>query len=821
MKNSSSREAQAVSPAAAQTASSAPAHADSYAAAHADSYGSGRGLAVDEDSPFHELLALYSLSDQAQLAAFAGTSALFLQEVVRYLGLVHPRDEEPYEFASLAETVKRHREAQNGTTGSASSAPRAASSAPAAASTVPSAGTRGHSAGSSNHPAKPASMKSRRRAGGKKKLSRRERRILRREHKLASQCPPQPLPLFPDFRPTSSFDGWVHQNAGADDLCEFATLLGASIGSTYRHIASALTLVHGLPRFHQRCLDGDFTIEHVAVATRRCRDVAFEYLPVIDDYLAERRADITSETFARSLALKIAAVQPAIETLEKVSARRRVDIQTGDDGTAYLTLTGPAPELHAYYRRIEAFARAVYAGNTGSFGDQLKPGDEFDDTRGIDALMFDLATRTRPQLKLRITSHDTSSGETTSTDFPIDDLVARPDGAPCPSLESLADYIRRTFGADDSESDGSESDGSDEGIGTCTGGQSDAGTGCESTPGTGEEADAGRERAAEWGVPSGPEPCFQEMGPRTRIPGTRGCGSYQVLLELPTHEYWLSHQATTIITVPFLTLMRDTFGPAEREKMAVCDLAGMLPDGSPLPADMARKIAAHSKTWTRILTDPATGTPLDAKATSYAIPADVRRTLVAQWMTCTAPGCTRKAVTSEIDHIVPYDHDDPEQGGLTRFGNLHCFCKRHHQAKTDRKFSVQMTSPGCLEYVFSHGITTEVVPPDNPINAEQARILQKLFASSRDTTPVPHIAPVPQTESVPQTEATRQPGASKAERAAQEAPRIGERRTARTRPGPAPENGAPGWSEYVNPFKDPASGELREWFWDSGEPPPF
>src|SRR5699024_7960526 len=91
----------------------------------------------------------------------------------------------------------------------------------------------------------------------------------------------------------------------------------------------------------------------------------------------------------------------------------------------------------------------------------------------------------------------------------------------------------------------------------------------------------------------------------------------------------------------------------------VCDLAGMLPNGSPIPAEMARRVAGYSTTWTRLLTDPATGTPVDAKATSYAIPNSVRKTLVAQFMTCTFPGCTQPAEVTEVDHIDPFNHSDP------------------------------------------------------------------------------------------------------------------------------------------------------------------
>ncbi|NNV09672.1 HNH endonuclease, partial [Geobacillus sp. MMMUD3] len=113
-----------------------------------------------------------------------------------------------------------------------------------------------------------------------------------------------------------------------------------------------------------------------------------------------------------------------------------------------------------------------------------------------------------------------------------------------------------------------------------------------------------------------------------------------ILLTMPTDAYWLAAQGKMITTVPFLTLL------------GYSDLPGTFPDGSPIPADTARRIARECSTWTRILTDPATGTPIDAKAMSYYIPAQVRQTLVAQWQWCSVPGCRRRAETSEVDHII-------------------------------------------------------------------------------------------------------------------------------------------------------------------------
>ncbi|GAA1842466.1 HNH endonuclease signature motif containing protein [Brevibacterium marinum] len=790
----------------------------------------GRRLDIDEDSPFGDLLAAYSHSDQAQLAALDATSAIFVREVAHYLGLASPDLTVPYDFATVAETLRRHSEGDN-----PRPIPRPKTSRTSNATDTAAKPTVGHS---------PKSKRKKDRGAGRR---------LRRQRRQASESRqrPAPLPDFPAFVPTSTFNGWTHQYAWPDDISEYSALLGATTSGAYKHITSAMTLVHGLPKFHQRCSDGDFTIEHVAFVTRRCRDVEFRHLPSIDDYLADRRADITIETFKRSLALKIESIQPAQATLEKVAVRRRVDISTGDDGTAYLTLTGPSPELHACYRRVEAFARAVYTGNVGAFGDQLRPSDRFDDDRGIDALMLDILTRTRPQLKLRITSNNTTTGASSSTDFPIDGLFVDPDGVPVSPEESLSDYIERTFGQlHDEEKPAVASEGQGRAVSE---GQmhdrrfADAIMNSHPSPGS-----------SFYGSPETDSSCTDD-GAMTTV-------DYEILLDMPTNEAWLSRQARTTITVPMLSLLNqtpgennddvgpaDAVGPQTETKDAaginnlaetaagstanraeeastaanVCDLAGMLPDGSPLPADMARRLAGFSSTWTRILTDPATGTPLDAKATSYTIPNSIRQTLAAQWMNCTAPGCTRRADVTEVDHIVPFDHDNPDQGGPTRFGNLHNLCRLHHQAKTDRKFSVRMAEPGRLEYIFKHGVTTEVLPPDNPINVEHARLFLKYFATSPPAAPPADsqkylpTAPTRQEKQPTEQSQTGQPTTEQSQTAPSptEQSQAERRQTAPPMVAPAEGARAPGWVEYIDPFS--GRPDRKRWFWDSGEPPPF
>ncbi|WP_349828389.1 hypothetical protein [Brevibacterium litoralis] len=175
-----------------------------------------------------------------------------------------------------------------------------------------------------------------------------------------------------------------------------------------------------------------------------------------------------------------------------------------------------------------------------------------------------------------------------------------------------------------------------------------------------------------------------------------------VTVRLPDSDRFLARQAQVSVTVPALTLL----GQAE--------LPGRLPDGSPVPAETARLLASGCGTWTRILTDPATGTPLDARARRYAIPDEVRVGVGARWGMCTVPGCTRAAYRCEIDHVEPFCQADPGRGGLTVFGNLHPLCKMHHQAKTDGVLGVAAEASGARVFELAYGRSVDVFPPEHP-----------------------------------------------------------------------------------------------------------
>src|SRR5699024_2804604 len=123
-----------------------------------------------------------------------------------------------------------------------------------------------------------------------------------------------------------------------------------------------------------------------------------------------------------------------------------------------------------------------------------------------------------------------------------------------------------------------------------------------------------------------------------------------------------------LVTVPVMTMLDRDDAPA------------MLEGTTPIPAELARELAAGQSTWTRILTDEARGTYLPVTPETYRPSAAMRLQLRLRHPVCAAPGCARPTATaSEDDHILEYDHEHPARGGPTSLANLHRLCWQHHQ----------------------------------------------------------------------------------------------------------------------------------------------
>lgn len=658
---------------------------------------SPRRLSIDPDSPMASVAKVLSLSTTVQLAELKSIAKAFLADVVEQLNFGSNPSPGAHQHATFAETLDRFL-AEDGAEPAArtGTAQRGASVRGGKSATPGEAGEPGTEA--------------------------------------ALQAILADLPDFPRFRLGRSFDTWVHELAMTEDVAELATVLGSTSSRTFRRIIIAVTLVHGLPQFFARCEAQEFTMEHVHAAARVAKDLPFEELPELDKYLGRRRADVTIDTFKKSLAMKAASLQDEDDRSALASKRRRVSITTYDDGTASVTFTGPAAELKAFHQRLEAFARAIRHGNFASLT-ATDPGDvDVSELGSINSLMFDIATRVTPQLSIEVAARE--NGTSSVKEIPVE----LPDQG-VPTAARIVTIVKDAANAAQTDAD--------------------------------EET------------------------------------STVIKLIMPTHGQWIREQAKMLVTVPFLTLAGES------------QLPGIYSDGSPIPATVARSIAGQCSTWMRIMTDPVTGTPLDARAQSYRIPADVRLPLTAKWQSCTMPGCTRSAEKAEVDHIIPFDHDRPAAGGQTSFGNTHNLCRPHHQAKTDRRFSVRKTSSGSVEYSFSHGVTTEVMPPDNPINARHAELFGDL-------------GPPPDTARTPENHPPEPPGSP--EPPARPEPLTDRNGPRPDRPGVRPkpgrqsgrrgrrpgQSGGPNRSGLPGPSVDPWSGmRVGKIDWDSGKPPPF
>ena len=194
-------------------------------------------------------------------------------------------------------------------------------------------------------------------------------------------------------------------------------------------------------------------------------------------------------------------------------------------------------------------------------------------------------------------------------------------------------------------------------------------------------------------------------------------------VQCPVDSEWLKRQARITITVPALTLLDKNTD----EEDDAARVPGMV-NGHPISPDTARQLTGtgHSTVY-RILTDPTDGTVLDHAAETYTIPEKMRIALVEKWQFCTLPGCDRSAVKAELDHIEPFNHEDPGRGGSTSMANLHPLCREHHQMKTEDRLRVTRNpDTGMLTWTLPGGHQLTARPPSNPIGQAHAQQLLNL-----------------------------------------------------------------------------------------------
>lgn len=147
-------------------------------------------------------------------------------------------------------------------------------------------------------------------------------------------------------------------------------------------------------------------------------------------------------------------------------------------------------------------------------------------------------------------------------------------------------------------------------------------------------------------------------------------------------------RANVLVTVPVLTLLGHDDEPAELEGYG------------PIPADVARALAADSTGFTRLLTHPETGVVLSVGRDRYTVPAGLRLWLRARDETCRMVGCGRRASVSDVDHGHAW-----ADGGTTSGDNLAHLCRGDHTRKHTLGWRMKHLAGGTIRWRSPMGRT--------------------------------------------------------------------------------------------------------------------
>ena len=110
----------------------------------------------------------------------------------------------------------------------------------------------------------------------------------------------------------------------------------------------------------------------------------------------------------------------------------------------------------------------------------------------------------------------------------------------------------------------------------------------------------------------------------------------------------------------------------------------------------------------RLVVDPITGHLLDRGRTRYQVTEELRAFLIARDGTCRFPGCSRRAVSCQVDHAQAW-----EDGGPSDRANTGPLCLRHHQSKTHGGWRIlESLEDGSCTWRSPRGRVYHHDPPD-------------------------------------------------------------------------------------------------------------
>ncbi|MDK8713289.1 HNH endonuclease signature motif containing protein, partial [Brevibacterium sp. UMB1308A] len=584
-------------------------------------------------------------------------------------------------------------------------------------------------------------------------------------------------------------------------------------------------------------------------------------IPVFDDMLTNKPVNVPWKTYRRHVNEILAMLMTPETQVENAKRNRGVSYWVNDDGTATLSLTGPVLEMEAFYQRVRGTARAILANHIEPFtatlpdeqqalfitednGDttEVRVGDlgrvEVDDDRLMDQLTLDLITGAKPSTTLRVRVVPTGKHA------PIKVTYTKPDR---PSTED-ASGVGGSVWAEKCEAKQAEDVYELE---LCVSMPEKeewlkAQAGITVTvpvlhflthlppPGTGRKPEEQRSERQRFGK----DPGVDRSGHEKQDPGraeseqqaseNQGTGVSSGADVSPGREEALNPEEFLNADEPLIageSLSAATGSEVDYGLPIKVDPDARVPvmmNGRvPLDVKTADELIAQAKWVYRMFTDPETGVVLESTPTKYYIPAALKRMVEARHPDCSAPWCATPARVCEKDHIEPFNHEDPESGGLTVMENLHPLCKRHHQEKTQKRLRVDRMDDGSLAWVLPRIGAMLVYPPESRINQLQyERLLEYFDTGDQDISGTINQYLETEHETAHRPETGTDHGAGRAEADSPEP-------TATNHPEPGPAESPGQTDEYPREIADEYAiaaevfkGDTRPWQ-PSEEPPPF
>ncbi|MEN9693165.1 MAG: hypothetical protein RLZZ330_809 [Actinomycetota bacterium] len=117
---------------------------------------------------------------------------------------------------------------------------------------------------------------------------------------------------------------------------------------------------------------------------------------------------------------------------------------------------------------------------------------------------------------------------------------------------------------------------------------------------------------------------------------------------------------------------------------------------------------AESSRLRRIVVEKATGNLIDYGRNTYRPPVALDQKVRARDVMCRAPGCSRSAEKTDLDHTIAW-----EDGGDTSEKNLVALCRRHHNLKTHLDWNYDLMPDGSVLWITPEGLKYK--DPNHPI----------------------------------------------------------------------------------------------------------